>query len=194
MVETITPAVHGGSRRRYRMSAALHALGATGSAAALGTVLGGVGALLGAPWGYGGAIAVAVVAAAYALRELLGVPIPIPDRRRQVPDWWRTFFSPHTSALLYGLGLGVGFLTFLSFGTFVVVALAALASGNPFVGLTLCAPFGAARAVAVILARKAIDAEQAARIVDDLQRAGRSRGPGVVNGVALAAIAVAAAL
>jgi hypothetical protein len=192
MVETITPAVHGGKPKSYWVSVALHALGAAGSAALLGAALGGAGTLLGAPWGYWGAIAVAIVATAYALRELVGVPVPIPDRHRQVPDWWRTFFSPHTSALLYGLGLGIGFLTFLSFGTFVVVALAALASGHPLVGVMLCAPFGAARAASVIVGRAALDADEAAKIVDRLQLAGRGRGPAIVNGIALAAIAVAA--
>ena len=193
MVETITPAVHGGSRRSYWVSVALHTLGAVASAALLGGLLGGAGALLGAPWGYGGALAVAIVASVYAVRELAGIPIPVPDRHRQVPDWWRTFFSPHTSALLYGLGLGVGFFTFLSFGTFVVVALAALASGDPLVGVMLCAPFGAARAVAVIVARNAFDGERAAEIVDGLQRAGRNRWPAMINGVALVAIAAVAA-
>jgi hypothetical protein len=194
MVETITPAVHGGRRKRYWVSVAIHTLGAAGSAALLGALLGGAGALVGAPWGYAGPLAVAIVASAYALRELAGVPIPVPDRHRQVPDWWRTFFSPHISALLYGLGLGLGFLTFLSFGTFVVVALAALVSGDPLVGVMICAPFGAARAAAVIVTRHAVNADEAAKVVDRLQHAGRGRGPAIVNGVMLATIVVAVGL
>lgn len=94
MVETIVPVVHGGSRRRYLASVALHALGATLAAAAFGALLGGIGLLLGAPWGLAGAALVAVLSLVYAAREGVGLRVPLPCRRRQVPQWWRTFFSP----------------------------------------------------------------------------------------------------
>ena len=48
------------------------------------------------------------LACAYAARELLGLPLPLFDRRQQVPDWWRTFYGPHVAASLYGAGLGMG--------------------------------------------------------------------------------------
>ncbi|MGH2675121.1 MAG: methylamine utilization protein MauF, partial [Actinomycetota bacterium] len=90
---------------------ALHLLGATLSAGALGAVLGGAGMVLGAPWGVAGALAVAGVTALYGARELAGLPVPLPELRRQVPEWWRSAFSPGTAGFLYGLGLGVGFAT-----------------------------------------------------------------------------------
>ena len=68
----------------------------------------------------------------YALGVLItGLRVPVPQLRRQVPDWWRTFFGRPFAAVLYGAGLGIGFLTYLSDGTLVVVAFAALASGTP---------------------------------------------------------------
>ena len=73
----------------------------------------------------------AAVALAYAAREAFGLPLPVPAARRQVPDWWRSFFSWPVAATLYGAGLGIGFLTFLSNGGLVVVAVAAVASGRP---------------------------------------------------------------
>src|SRR5262245_44177287 len=124
MAETITPVVHGGSRRAWAVSLSVHAVGAAVSAAALGAVLGGLGALLGAPWGRAGAIAVAAAAGIYVVAEL-GIRMPVPQLRRQVPDWWRTFFPPRIAAFLYGIGLGPGFLTYLTHGTLAVVALAA---------------------------------------------------------------------
>src|SRR5262245_626159 len=130
MVETITPVVHGGSRKAWTGSLAIHVLGATLGAAGLGALLGGVGALFGAPWGVAGTFAMAMVAAAYVVAEL-GIRVPVPQLRRQVPDWWRTFFPHRLAAFLYGLGLGPGFLTYLTHGTLVVVALAAVASGSP---------------------------------------------------------------
>src|SRR5947208_895396 len=130
MAQTITPVVHGGRRGRWLGSVILHTAGTTASAAVFGAALGGIGRVLGAPWGAAGLAAVAAVAAAYAARELLRIPIPLPNLRRQVPDWWRTFFSPPAAAALYGLGLGVGFFTYLTFGTLVAVAAAAIASGR----------------------------------------------------------------
>ncbi|MBA2313327.1 MAG: hypothetical protein H0V97_11105 [Actinobacteria bacterium] len=185
MVETISPAVHGGRKPAYWMSVLLHTIGAVAAAAAVGFALGSVGHFLGAPWSGAGVAFIALVAALYALRAAAGLPVPIPSRRRQVPDWWRTFFSPQVSSLLYGLGLGVGYLTFLSFGTYVAVAAAALLGGDPFLGAFLCAPFGAGRALTVLLASGARDAEAAAAAVDHIEAFGATRGPGLVNAVAL---------
>src|SRR4249920_3846286 len=140
MVETITPVVHGGSRSRWGVSLALHAIGAGVAAAIVGSLLAGAGA----PWGVPGAVLVAAAAALYLAREL-GAPVPVPQLRRQVPDWWRTFFPPHVAAFLYGLGLGPGFLTYMGHGTVVVLSVAAFSSGRPLLGAAVLAPFGLAR-------------------------------------------------
>jgi hypothetical protein len=149
MVETIAPVVHGGRNRSYWTAIALHTLGATLSAALFGAFLGGLGHVLGAPWGDAGLIALAVVAGIYALRELFGLPIPLPDLDRQVPEWWRTFFSKNVAAFLYGIGLGIGFLTYLSFGTYVAVMTGAFISGDVRTGAALCGAFGLSRSLAL---------------------------------------------
>src|SRR2546429_1241859 len=141
MVQTIPPVVHGGRRGRWLGSVAAYTFGATVSAAAVCAVFGGVGRLLDAPWGSAGLWAVAAVAALFAVRELFHVPIPLPNLHRQVPEWWRTFFSPPVSSLLYGLGLGVGFLTYISFGTPVAVAAAPAVSRSPLTRRGLVGPF-----------------------------------------------------
>jgi hypothetical protein len=194
MVETIVPVVHGGRRTRYWQSVGLHVLGAVSAAAAFGALLGALAALLSAPWGEAGLLALAAVAALYGLREGAGLPVPIPDRLRQVPDWWRTFFSPRTASLLYGLGLGVGFLTFLSFGTFVAVAAGAIVSGDPLLGAALCAPFGLARSLSVTLASRTTSAEAAAALVDHLGGLAVTRIPRTINAIVLAAVAAVALL
>jgi hypothetical protein len=193
MVETISPVVHGGRRTRYWRSVLLHVVGAGLSAAAVGLLLGAFGALLGAPWGTGGLIGVAAVAVLYAAGAL-GAPVPIPDRHRQVPEWWRTFFSPEVSAFLYGLGLGVGFLTFLSVGTYVAVAAGAIATGRPLLGAAVCAPFGVTRALTVLLARTARRSEDAGAVVDRIEDLAGSRLQGLGNAAVLTAVAVAALL
>ena len=188
MVETITPAVHGGRKARYLWSVGAHVLGAALTAGALGLGLGAGGHLLGAPWGSQGLLGIAAIGGAYAMGAA-GAPVPVLQRRRQVPDWWRTFFSPVTSSFLYGLGLGAGFLTFLSFGTLTVVAVVALASGDPLLGAAMCTPFGVARGLAVLVGSGCRDAERASAMVDRIQAVGLSRGPGAVNAAALVAVA-----
>jgi hypothetical protein len=192
MVETITPVVHGGSRSRWGISLALHAIGAAVAAALVGSLLAGAGALLGAPWGVPGAVLVVAAAALYIAREL-GAPVPVPQLRRQVPDWWRTFFPPHVAAFLYGLGLGPAFLTYLGHGTVVVVSVAAFASGRPLLGAALLAPFGLARGLGPILAFGVRSPGDAAAVVERLDRSASRARWRVANALALSAVLVATA-
>ena len=193
MVETIAPVVYG-RRRDYRIAVALHALAATFTAAAFGAVLGVVGLFTGAPWGAAGLLSVGVVGALYASRELTGLPVPLFDRKQQVPDWWRTFYSPPVAAALYGAGLGIGFLTFLRHGTFVVVAAIAVATGDPLAGALITAPFGLARGLATLASARAADEDAAGLVVARLELLGQSRRMATINGLACLAIAGACAL
>jgi hypothetical protein len=193
MAETITPVVHGGSRRAWALSVAVHAFGALVAAAALGALLGGFGALLGAPWGRAGAIGVAAVAGVYLVAEF-GIGVPVPQLRRQVPDWWRTFFPPRVAAFLYGIGLGPGFLTYLMHGTLVVVALAAAATGSALLGALVVAGFGLARALSVVVAFDVRTPEEGAALVERLSRSSARAGWRVANAVALAAVLLFASI
>ena len=193
MVETITPVVHGGSRERWGISLALHAFGAAVAAAIVGSLLAGAGALLGAPWGVPGAWLVVAAAALYVAREL-GAPVRVPQLRRQVPDWWRTFFPPHVAAFLYGLGLGPGFLTYLGHGTVVVVAVAAFASGRPLLGAAVLAPFGLARGLGPVLAFGVRSPSDAAALVERLDRSASKARWRVANALALSMVLVATVL
>jgi hypothetical protein len=192
MVQTITPVVHGGRRGRWGVVLALHVLGAALAAAAFGAMLGGAGELLGAPWGAAGLAAVGAVAALYLAREWLGVRVPVPQLKRQVPEWWRTFFGPRTSSFLYGLGLGVGFLTYLLHGTLVVVSVAAVASGRPLVGALVMAPFGIARGATAAAARRASTPDASAALVGRLAAAASWRGWRLAHVVVTGAVMVAA--
>lgn len=193
MVETITPVVHGGSRERWGISLALHAIGAAVAAAIVGSLLAGAGALLGAPWGVPGAWLVVAAATVYVAREL-GAPVPVPQLRRQVPDWWRTFFPPHVAAFLYGLGLGPGFLTYLGHGTVVVVSVAAFASGRPLLGAAVLAPFGLARGLGPVLAFGVRSPSDAAALVERLDRSASKPRWRVANALALSMVLVVTVL
>lgn len=190
MVETITPVVYGG-RARWTAALTLHAAGATATAALFGAALGGVGAVLDAPWGRAGALAIAAAAAIYAVAELPRMSASVPQLRRQVPDWWREFFSWPVAAALYGAGLGVGFFTYLSHGTLVVIALAALASGEPLVGALVLAPFGLVRGLSAARAAGVQTQQESQGLVDRLADS-PERPRAAANGLALLAVAAGA--
>jgi hypothetical protein len=162
-------------------------LGAALAAATVGVALGTLGGVLGAPWGRPGGTLLAVAAGLYTLREAGALRLPTLAARRQVPEWWRSFYAPNTSALLYGLSLGVGFATTLSHGTLAVVCVGAFLSGDPRQGLLFAAPFGIARGAAAALAGR-----HPARAVDRLDELAATPLAQVANGTVLAAVAAVA--
>jgi hypothetical protein len=190
MVETITPVVYG-TRTRWAIAFLLHVVGATATAALFGATLGAVGALLDAPWGRAGALVLALAAVVYALGELPRVTATVPQLRRQVPDWWREFFSWPAAAALYGAGLGVGFFTYLSHGTLVVVSLGAVATGDALVGALVVAPFGLARGLSAARASGVGTQQESQDLVDRLAGSPERRRA-IANGVSLIAIAALA--
>ncbi len=190
MVETIAPVVYGG-RARWSVAVALHALGATVTAALFGAALGWLGGALGAPWGRAGALGLAAAALLYAVAEMPRVEVRVPQLRQQVPDWWRTFFAWPVAAALYGAGLGIGFFTYLTNGTLVAVAVGAAASGRPGLGALVMAPFGLARGLSPLMAAR-VDGPEAGRTLVDRLVGSSGRCRAVVNGGALALVSVLA--
>jgi hypothetical protein len=170
MVETITPVVHGGPAR-WMIGVVLHVVGAGATSAMFGAALGGLGLALGAPFGIAGSLTVAMLAVLYAIGELKPGLLPVPQLRRQVPDWWRTFFPAPIAALLYGAGLGMGFLTYLRHGTLVAVSALVFSSGRPAFGAVVMSAFGVARGFSVVRAAGVRTAEDGRRLVDSLGRA-----------------------
>jgi len=133
------------------------------------------------------------VAVPYLVGEATVVPVPVPQLRRQVPQWWRTFFSVPVAAFLYGAGLGVGFLTYLAHGTLVVVAVAAAASGTPLMGAALVAPFGLARGMSVLVTARAREPQEGSALVARLARSASSPGWRAAHVAVLLAVGSAAA-
>jgi hypothetical protein len=189
MVETILPVVHG--TRNWLTSIALFAAGATGSAALLGL-------LLGAALPDGGrtaAAAVALFAFLAAAGELGLVRMPLPQLRRQVPERWRERYPQPLAALMYGLGLGVGFATYLPVATLIVVAVAVTALLGPVAGAVVLGAFGLGRGLALAVATGRVrSVEQATGRVEKMERIGGRRRLRVLNGLALAALSVLLAL
>lgn len=191
MVETIAPVVYG-SRSRYLRAVLLHAVAASASAGLFGAAAGLLGMAFGAPWGRVGAASLVAVAALYVAREVVGLPVPTLDRKQQVPDWWRTFYAPELAVVMYGAGLGIGFLTFLGHGTFVVVTALAAASGDPLIGALLVAPFGVARGLSVLIVVRTRDEEGPADLVARLSSIGTRWWRRGANATACALVAALA--
>ncbi len=142
MVETFTPAVCG-SRRRQRLALTGFAVGAVAASALVGAALGAVGALLGTQL----AFLVAALALLAAAREAGIVRLPLPQLRRQVPERWRSELPLPVWSVGYGIGLGLGFLTFQPVATFWVACAAAVALGKPLAAGLCFAAYGAGRAL-----------------------------------------------
>src|SRR3954470_20349822 len=180
MVETIVPVVQG--TRSWIVSIVAFALGALATAAAVGLV---VGALL--PAGGGGALlAAGCLALAYAAAELGLVRLPSPQLRRQVPQRWRERYPQPLTALLYGGGLGLGFVTYLPVATLLVVCGGVALVAGPLGGAAALSGFGLGRAVVLFVTTRGVKTyECATGRVESLagwERGGRLRR---ANGLAL---------
>lgn len=186
MIETITPAVCG-SRRRRRIALALFTVSALASAALVGALLGTLGLVLG---GTAAIVVAAVIAGLAALRELGVLRFPLPQSRRQVPQWWHARLPLPVWSAGYGAGLGAGFFTFQPVATFWVACAAAVALGRPLAAGACFALYGAGRALMVV-----VPALREPEVTAAVERLARLR-PALVraNGLVLAACAVALAL
>lgn len=113
MALTINPAVSGG-RRRWLLQASVFGasvfVGAAATVGAIALVMTGVGRI--GPPRLETAIAAAVCAAAIA-REA-GVPVPLPYRHGQVPEWFRGALPPTAVSISFGVLLGTGFATYFT--------------------------------------------------------------------------------
>jgi len=137
------------SPRRGLVCALLHILGTTLGAAGLGVALGLVGeglrlaaansraTLLGSE---SLGLALGSFAVICGLRDFAVVSFPLPQRRRQVPEsWWYTMGTQRAS-FIWGLVLGCGVLTFISYPAYYVVLVLALTGklGHSILLLAAC--------------------------------------------------------
>lgn len=148
MVHTI-PAV-GRGRGRFRMLTAglAYVLGGVIAGLAFGTVLGFGGAFIvtrlpGMPITQT-KIGLAVI---FGLGELGLLPLPRPQRAKQVPSSWRWRWQPELALGLYGAMLGVGVLTRIPFTSLYALLCWVLLSGGPLPGAILMGAFAASRTV-----------------------------------------------
>jgi hypothetical protein len=123
MALTINPAVSGGHKRWLSHGAAFFVgvwFGGLIALAGLLILVGVAGQVVSVRW-----LAVSAAATmAYAALHDLGLPLPLPYRNRQVPEWLRDVLPGGLVAAVFGAMLGVGFLTLFTYSTHLAVLLA----------------------------------------------------------------------
>ena len=153
MVGQIGPLVQVGRRRT---ALALHVLGGVAGGAAIGVLLGFAGLLLRAAVGdaLDTVFLVAVPAAlVYAASVDLGLlPVPEITSERQTPSSWPCSLGHYPGIFAWGLDLGLGISTRIPYQSLLVVPLAALLVGDLGKAVAITAAYGAARALAVVVA------------------------------------------
>lgn len=134
------------SLARFTPAFMLHGLGYAIGAVLLGAALGFSGSLLGLP----GASAITfaglgALGLLYGAHQLGFLRVPYPQRRAQVPHDARQRFSMTFIGGLYGLSLGLNYLTYVQTPLLYLVTAAAFLSGDVAAAVVLFAVFNAGR-------------------------------------------------
>jgi hypothetical protein len=91
-------------------------------------------------------------AIALAARELGWITFPLPERRRQTEKVWAHEFGFRMASIMWGMHIGLGFGTSVTFGGFWVLTILAVAMGEPLFGATLMLFYWLGRVLSVWLA------------------------------------------
>jgi len=123
-----------------------HGLGYALGALLLGGLLGLVGRVLGfAGFSTTALVLLALVGLIYGAHQLDFLRVPYPQRQAQVPHDARQRFRKSTIGGLYGLALGLNFLTYVQTPLLYFVTLAALLTGNVVEAIAIFAVFNLGR-------------------------------------------------
>ncbi len=129
-----------------------HALGYAAGAVILGGGLALLGQFLGLSGMTNAVLAVlAVVGLVYGAHQLDFLRVPYPQRRAQVPHDARQRFPMWVIGALYGLALGLNYLTYVQTPLLYVVTLAAAASGEVGAAIGLFAIFNLGRFLPLVV-------------------------------------------
>lgn len=126
---------------------AAHGLGYAAGAVILGTLLGAIGVLAGfsgVATGFGLAL-LALIGLAYGAHQLDFLRVPYPQRRAQVPHDARQRFPKWVVGGLYGLSLGLDYLTYVQTPLLYMTTAAAVLTGNIVHAIAIIAVFNLGR-------------------------------------------------
>lgn len=155
---TINPAVSGGRRRWLGHSAVFFGGAFFGGLLTLAGLLAVVG-LAGHAAPVRVLSMVAAAAIAWAVLHDVGLPLPLPYRNRQVPEWLREVMPQSVVAAIFGGMLGIGFLTLFTYSTQLAVFLALpfLGSAAAMLGVVAIFAFGKTLVLAGVARARSLD-------------------------------------
>jgi len=128
----------------------MHAAGYALGAAILGTALGAIGALAGfAGFGTAALLVLALIGLTYGAHQLDFLRVPYPQRRAQVPHDARNRFPKWVVGGIYGLSLGLDYLTYVQTPLLYMMTLAAVFTGTIPQAIAIIALFNLGRLLPV---------------------------------------------
>ena len=147
MLASITPLGERGRGASWHRTVTAYVVASTFGGAAVGTVLGAVGALVriaDSRWtlAVGGTVALVAVALDLAGR--------LPTLRRQVDETWLTRYRDWVYGAGFGFQLGVGATTIVSSAALYLTWVVELLTGSPALGAVVGAAFGLSRALPLL--------------------------------------------
>lgn len=153
MIDQITPLVKEAGIRTWLSAATSHLVGSAFSGGLLGFVLGTVGLAIGlGRWKSIAGDLVALVLLLAALRDAGIVKLSLPSLKRQTPVWFPRVFGTRMGTFAWGLDLGQGWTTLISFTGYYALIVIALLNASPIQGALILCVYGLGRALPVILA------------------------------------------
>jgi MFS family permease len=196
MLGSITPLGERGRGQRWGVTVTAHVLGAALAGAAIGAVLGGIGAMapgaMAAAWRVA-ALVVGLVGAVVV--DLAAGPGRLPGARRQVNEDWLHRYRGWVYGAAFGAQLGVGVATFVTTATVYAMLLAALLTASPVLGAVVGGAFGLARGASVLASARIHAPDQVIRLDARLRswdRPSRWAAAALQAGLALTAVVVLA--
>ena len=131
---------------RWTPGFVIHGLGYALGAVILGVLLGGLGQVMGFRGVSVGAMTgIGAAAVFYGAHQLRLVRAPYPQRRAQVPHDARQRYPMWAVCALYGLSLGLNYLTYVQTPILYLVTASAVVFGNPLAGVAIFALFNLGR-------------------------------------------------
>lgn len=131
----------------------MHGIGYAMGAVILGSLLGGIGMLLGFS-GFtttAGLGILAVIGLVYGLHQLDFLKVPYPQRKAQVPHDARQRFPVWFVGWLYGFALGLDYLTYVQTPLLYLMTAAAILTGNIPEAIAIIAVFNLGRFLPMIV-------------------------------------------
>jgi uncharacterized membrane protein len=146
LVGALTPL--GKAARKYGIKAALaYTLAGTVSALVVGSLLGLLGSY--SLWTRALLWLTCPLALLLAARDFGWIKFRVPERTRQTEKTWAHDFGFLMASAMWGFHLGLGFATYIRYGGFWVLTLAAFAAGQPSYGALLMLVYWLGRALPV---------------------------------------------